>query len=72
MKLADGPRHVIWTRGSAPEWDGVKFGDSKTPGARSLRIGWAKPLRAGTVLGTGRWAGQRPQAERRLPGAYGG
>ena len=50
MKLADGPRHVVWTRDSAPEWDGVKFGDSKMPGVRSLRIGWSKSLRVGTVL----------------------
>ncbi len=50
VKLADGPRHVVWTRDSAPEWDGVKFGDSKMPGVRSLRIGWSKSLRVGTVL----------------------
>lgn len=50
VKLADGPRHVVWTRDSAPEWDGVKFGDSKTPGPRCLRIGWKKSLRVGTVL----------------------
>jgi hypothetical protein len=50
---ADGPRHVVWTRDSAPEWDGIKFGESKTPGMRTLRIGWRKSLRVGTVLARG-------------------
>jgi hypothetical protein len=50
LALKDGPRHVVWTRTTAPEWDGVKFGDSKTPGVRHLRLGWRTPLPIGTVL----------------------
>lgn len=49
----DGPRHVLWTRNSAPEWDGVHFGDSKTAGPRYLRIGWKAPVPVGTVLTRG-------------------
>jgi hypothetical protein len=50
VPLKDGPRHVIWTRTTNPEWDGVKFGDSKTSGPRHLRLGWNAPLAIGTVL----------------------
>ena len=25
-----GPRQVLWTRTSAPDWNGLRFGDSKT------------------------------------------
>ena len=50
MQLKDGPRHVLWTATSAPEWDGVHFGGSKRPGARHLRIGWKSSLTVGSVL----------------------
>ena len=50
MPQRDGPRHVIWTAGTQPEWDGVLFGDSKTPGPRHLRIGWKTPITVGSVL----------------------
>lgn len=50
VPLKDGPRHVVWTRTTTPEWDGVKFGESKTAGARHLRIGWKSPLAVGSVL----------------------
>jgi hypothetical protein len=50
VALPDGPRHVIWTQTTAPEWDGLRFADSKTPGPRHLRIGWQAPLAVGTVL----------------------
>lgn len=46
----EGPRHVIWTQSTAPEWDGIHFGDSRNPGLRSLRIGWNTPLPVGSVL----------------------
>ena len=47
---ADGPQHVIWTQDSAVNWDGVRFGDSKTPGARFLRLGFKSPVPIGTIL----------------------
>ena len=50
VALRDGPRHVIWTQTTAPEWDGLRFADSKTAGVRHLRIGWATALPVGTVL----------------------
>ena len=50
VPVRDGPRHVVWTQESAPEWDGVSFGDSKTPGPRHLRLAWKTPLPVGTVL----------------------
>jgi hypothetical protein len=50
IPLKRGPSHVIWTRTTAPEWDGVKFGESKTTGPRHLRIGWKSPLPIGSVL----------------------
>ena len=53
MEVKDGPRHVIWTKTTRTEWDGVHFGQSKTPGPRYLRIGWSKSLPVGTVLACG-------------------
>lgn len=46
----NGPRHVLWTQTTAPEWDGVKFGESKTAGPRHLRIGFKQPVAVGSVL----------------------
>ncbi|MCY3017505.1 MAG: hypothetical protein NTW87_00540 [Planctomycetota bacterium] len=53
FELKDGPRHVIWTRNSRPEWDGVRFSDSKKTGVRHMRIGWKTPIAVGTVLARG-------------------
>ncbi len=50
VALKDGPRHVSWTQNSAPEWDGVRFGASNTPGVRHLRIAFKAPLAIGSVL----------------------
>ena len=50
VQVKTGPRHVIWTQTSAPEWNGVNFGDSKTPGARHLRVGFNTALPVGAVL----------------------
>ena len=50
MSQKDGPRHVIWTQDSAPEWDGVSFGESRTPGPRFLRLGWKNDIPVGSVL----------------------
>jgi len=48
--LKDGPRHVVWTRSTPPEWDGVHFGAGKMPGVRHLRLGFKAPLPVGSVL----------------------
>ncbi|MHB8971591.1 MAG: hypothetical protein ACYC3X_18500 [Pirellulaceae bacterium] len=53
FELKDGPCHVIWTRNSRPEWDGVRFSDSKQLGVRHMRIGWKNVLTVGTVLARG-------------------
>ena len=50
MPERDGPRHVVWTTGTQPQWDGVLFGDSKIPGPRYLRIGVKTPIVVGSVL----------------------
>ena len=50
LAVKEGPRHVVWTRDGRPEWDGVKFGDSKTPGPRHLRVGFKAAVTVGTVL----------------------
>jgi hypothetical protein len=50
MPQRDGPRHVMWTSSTQPEWDGVLLGDSKIPGPRHLRIGFKTPLTVGSVL----------------------
>lgn len=47
---ADGPQHVVWTRDSTVSWDGVRFGASKTPGARFLRLGFKSAMPIQTVL----------------------
>ena len=45
-----GARQVLWTQTTAPDWDGAKFGESKTAGPRHLRIGFRQARPAGTVL----------------------
>ncbi len=50
FELRDGPRHVIWTRNSRPEWDGVRYGAGKEIGVRHMRIGWKNAIAVGTVL----------------------
>ena len=51
--VKDGPKHVVWTRDTAPEWDGVRFGESKEPGPRHLRIGFKAAVPVGAVLTRG-------------------
>jgi hypothetical protein len=50
FEVKDGPRHVVWTATSRPEWDGLVFSDSKKTGSRYMRIGWKTPRLVGTVL----------------------
>ncbi len=64
MPQRDGPRHVVWTSATQPEWDGVLFGDSKIPGPRHLRIAVKTPITVGSVLvrGGGQVSMLRPTA----------
>jgi hypothetical protein len=59
-----GPEHSIWTPTSHVEWSDVKFGDSKTPGPRHLRIGFKTSIDAGSVVvrGGGRLSVLKPDA----------
>lgn len=50
MKVKNGPRQVMWTQDSGPEWDGAHFGETNTPGARHLRVGWKQPMEFGAIL----------------------
>ena len=63
MPQRDGPRHVIWTAGTQPEWDGVLFGDSKIPGPRHLRIGFKTPITRGLGARSRRWASEHAAAQ---------
>ncbi|HWE95151.1 MAG TPA: hypothetical protein VG269_14385 [Tepidisphaeraceae bacterium] len=58
LGVSKGPEHVVWTDRTPPEWDGVRFGESKTSGRRHLRIGFKEPVKLGAVLvrGGGRLA----------------
>ena len=48
------PEVVVWTgNGPAIGWSGTYFGNSKTPGARHLQIGFTKPIEIGSVLARG-------------------
>ncbi len=64
LGVVDGPTHVVWTTTTAPQWDGVKFGASKNPGARYMRIGFNTPILTGSVLvrGGGTVSVLRPDA----------
>ena len=48
-----GPAHVVWTAGSQIEWQGLRYGDSKNPGPRHLRVGFKAPVPIGSVLTKG-------------------
>jgi hypothetical protein len=50
MAVNDGPRHVVWTKESQPQWDGVKFGDTKNAGTRHMRIGFTAPIVIGSAM----------------------
>ncbi|RYF36894.1 MAG: hypothetical protein EOO38_27090, partial [Cytophagaceae bacterium] len=41
-----GAASVLWTKDSGPDLYGQNFGDSKTPGARSVTFGFKKPIKA--------------------------
>jgi len=44
------PQWLIWTNKSQPGHSGLTFGESKTPGARHLRIGFKNAVALGSVL----------------------
>ena len=50
MPQRDGPRHVIWTAGTQPEWDGVLFGESEEPRATASPHRLEEPITVGSVL----------------------
>ncbi|MCX7008593.1 MAG: hypothetical protein NTY53_15300 [Kiritimatiellaeota bacterium] len=45
-----GPAFVLCSDKTTPSYVGVKFGDTKTPGPRHLRIGFNAPVAVGSVL----------------------
>jgi hypothetical protein len=45
-----GPAHVVYTATSQIEWQGLRYGESKTPGARHLRVGFKASVKIGSVL----------------------
>ena len=53
QRLADEPRNAIWTRERQPEWLGIHFAGSKTPGLRHLRVGFREPVVIGSILARG-------------------
>jgi hypothetical protein len=62
--LSDASTRVLWTKETVPAWDGLRFGDSKKPGSRHLRIGFKAPISIGSVLvrGGGRLSVLKPLA----------
>jgi hypothetical protein len=47
------PHWLIWTQNCEAGWSGKEFGDSKTPGARHLRIGFNSAKSVGSILAGG-------------------
>ena len=60
----DVPQWLLWTRTTNAGHAPVSFGDSKTPGARHLRIGFKAPVEVGSVLtiGGGSFSVLKPDA----------
>src|SRR5258706_5034403 len=46
----DGPKHIVWTAGGNPGWNGLSYAASKTPGPRHLKVGFKRVIDTGTVL----------------------
>lgn len=55
---------IIWTDKTVPGHSGLRFGDTKMPGARHLRIGFKEPVAVGSVFvsGGGRLSVLKPGA----------
>jgi hypothetical protein len=45
-----GPKHIVWTSTTAGDWMGLKYGGSRSPGPRHLRIGFRNPMELGSVV----------------------
>lgn len=60
----NGPKHVIWTRNSRTDGNGMVMGDSNLPGTRHVRVGFKKAIAVGSVLvrGGGRLSVLKPDA----------
>ncbi|MFP4058213.1 MAG: hypothetical protein ACLF0G_15205 [Candidatus Brocadiia bacterium] len=60
----DHPGWVVWTTDGGPGHSGIQFGASERPGRRHFRLGFARPVPAGTVFarGGGALAVLRPDA----------
>lgn len=63
------PSKIIWTDKGMPSFKGLGFGDSKTPGPRYLRLGFQKPISAGSVLTRGGGQLSVLKTEAAYPGA---
>ncbi|WP_038170805.1 hypothetical protein [Verrucomicrobium sp. BvORR106] len=50
VPLAAGAKTVLWTQNTQPDFRGVTFGDSSTPGARHLLVQLKVPTAVGTVI----------------------
>lgn len=50
VAVKNGPKHVMWTRDSSADWDGVKYGESTAAGPRHLRVGFTEAVPVGSVL----------------------
>lgn len=46
----NGPKQVLWTASTGNDWQGLRYGDSKTSGTRHLKVGFKKPLDLGSVV----------------------
>jgi hypothetical protein len=49
----DDPSWVLWTDSSGPGHSGIRFGISRNPGIRHLRLGFTRPIAVGSILARG-------------------
>ena len=59
-----GPQHLVWTKSTQPEWNGARFGETKSPGVRHLRVAFKSLIQTGSILvrGGGRLSVLKPGA----------
>ena len=53
MPQKEGPRHVVWTSTTLPDWLGPIYGQSANLGARHLRIGFKSSVIVGSIITKG-------------------
>ena len=58
------PDHILWTTASRPQWDGARYGLSKVPDIRYMRLGFTRAIPVGSVLvrGGGSMSYLKPKA----------